>query len=91
MKSDVANYVSRCLTCQQVKAKHQKLTDLLQQLEIPKWKWERITINFVVGLSHSLKGYDSIWVIMDWLMKAAHFILVKTTYSVAKYARFYKD
>lgn len=46
-------------------------------------------MDFVVGLPHSPKGYDSIWVIMDRLMKVAHFLLIKTTYSVAKYAELY--
>ena len=50
MKKDVAEFVSRCLICQQVKAKHQRLTGLLQSLLIPKWKWQKITIDFVVGL-----------------------------------------
>ncbi|XP_075079783.1 uncharacterized protein LOC142165037 [Nicotiana tabacum] len=44
MKKDIANFVSSCLTCQQVKAEHQRPTRLLQQIEIPEWKWERITI-----------------------------------------------
>ena len=45
MKRDIAEFVSRCLTCQQVKAEHQKLVGLLQSLPIPQWKWERITKN----------------------------------------------
>ena len=50
MKRDIAEFVSRCLTCQQVKAEHQKHAGLLQSLPIPQWKWERITMDFVVGL-----------------------------------------
>ncbi|GJR59744.1 putative reverse transcriptase domain-containing protein [Tanacetum coccineum] len=38
MKKDIAVYVSRCLTCLKVKAEHQRLSGLLQQLEIPEWK-----------------------------------------------------
>ena len=41
MKKDVAEFVSRCLICQQVKAKHQRPIGLLQSLLIPRWKWER--------------------------------------------------
>ena len=48
MKKDVAEFVARCLTCQQVKAEHQALARKLQSLKIPKWKWERITMDFVV-------------------------------------------
>ena len=50
MKRDIAEFVSRCLTCQQVKAEHQKPAGLLQSLPIPRWKGERITMDFVVGL-----------------------------------------
>ncbi|GJZ25105.1 putative reverse transcriptase domain-containing protein [Tanacetum coccineum] len=50
MKADIATYVSKCLTCAKVKAEHQKSSGLLQQPEIPVWKWERITMDFVSGL-----------------------------------------
>ncbi|KAJ8769376.1 hypothetical protein K2173_002580 [Erythroxylum novogranatense] len=50
MKRQVAEYVSRCLTCQQVKAEHQAPVGKLHSLPIPEWKWERITIDFVMGL-----------------------------------------
>ena len=67
MKKDVAEFVSRCLICQQVKDEHQKPAGLLQSLPIPQWKWERITIDFVVGLPRFQSGYDAIWVIVDRL------------------------
>ena len=60
MKSDVANFVAHCLTCQQVKVEHQRPAGLLQSLPIPEWKWEHITMDFVVGLPRSNKGFDSI-------------------------------
>ena len=46
-------------------------------------------MNFVVGLPRTQKGYDSVWMIVDRLTKLAHFIPIKTTYSVAQYARLY--
>ncbi|GKA73696.1 putative reverse transcriptase domain-containing protein, partial [Tanacetum coccineum] len=46
IKADIATYVSKCLTYAKVKAKHQKPSRLLQQPEIPIWKWERITMDF---------------------------------------------
>nr|GEX46114.1 putative reverse transcriptase domain-containing protein [Tanacetum cinerariifolium] len=46
MKKDVAKYVSKCLTCLKVKAEHQRPSGLLQQPEIPIWKWERIAMDF---------------------------------------------
>jgi transposase InsO family protein len=56
---------------------------------VPKWKWEKITIDFIVGLPRTQSGYDSIWIIMDRLTKVAHFIPVKTTYSGTQLAELY--
>ncbi|GJU03765.1 hypothetical protein Tco_1114103 [Tanacetum coccineum] len=49
-------YVSKCLTCAKVKAEHQKPSGLLQQPEIPEWKWEKITMDFVSGLLRTPSG-----------------------------------
>jgi hypothetical protein len=68
---------------------HQRLTGLLQLLKILEWKWEEIGMDFTVGLPHTQVGYDSIWVIMDRLTKASHFIPFKKTYSRAKHAELY--
>ncbi|GKE50729.1 putative reverse transcriptase domain-containing protein [Tanacetum coccineum] len=57
MKVDIATYVSKCLTCVKVKAKHQKSSGLLQQPEILVWKWERITMDFVSGLARMPSGH----------------------------------
>ena len=50
MKKDVAEFVSKCLTCQQVKLEHQRPAGLLQPLPIPEWKWDMIAMDFVTGL-----------------------------------------
>nr|GEW41401.1 hypothetical protein [Tanacetum cinerariifolium] len=50
MKKDIATYVSKCLTCLKVKAEHQRPSGLLQQPEIPKWKWDNITMDFITKL-----------------------------------------
>ncbi len=47
MKKEIAMYVSKCLTCQQIKVEHQRPGGLLQPLDIPKWKWECVTMDFV--------------------------------------------
>ena len=57
----------KCLTCQQVKVKHQRSTGLYQNMFTLKWKWESITMDFVVGLPKTRKRYDSISVIVDRL------------------------
>ena len=82
MKKDVVRFVEKCLTCQQVKAEHQRPAGTLQPLEIPEWKWEQITMDFVSGLPRSPTNHDSIWVIVDRLTKTAHFIPILMTYSM---------
>ncbi|GJS79857.1 putative reverse transcriptase domain-containing protein [Tanacetum coccineum] len=74
MKRDIAEYVSRCLTCSKIKAEHQKPSGFLQQPEIPEWKWEKITMDFVTKLPKSSSGHDTIWVVVDRLTKSAHFL-----------------
>ncbi|WVZ70514.1 hypothetical protein U9M48_019175 [Paspalum notatum var. saurae] len=89
MKRAVAEYVAVCDTCQRVKAEHQRPAGLLQPLKIPEWKWEEISMDFIVGLPKTQKGYNSIWVVVDRLTKVAHFISVNTTYSGARLAELY--
>ncbi|WVZ52013.1 LOW QUALITY PROTEIN: hypothetical protein U9M48_003109 [Paspalum notatum var. saurae] len=67
MKSVVAEYVAICDTCQRVKAEHQRPAGLLQPLKVPEWKWEEITMDFIVGLPRTKKGHNSIWVVVDRL------------------------
>ncbi|GAU31786.1 hypothetical protein TSUD_22320 [Trifolium subterraneum] len=86
MKAEIAEFVSRCIVCQQVKIEHQKPAGPLQPLEIPEWKWEHITMDFVGGLPRNQKGQDSIWVIVDRLTKSAHFLPVKSTFRAPQYA-----
>ncbi|GJV86667.1 putative reverse transcriptase domain-containing protein, partial [Tanacetum coccineum] len=89
MKVDIATYVSKCLTCAKVKAKHQRQSGLLVQPEIPQWKWDNITMDFVTKLPKSSQGYDTIWVIVDRLTKSAIFIPMKETDPLEKLARMY--
>ena len=74
MKKDVAVFVSKCLTCLLVKAEHQRLAGLLQPMPIAEWKWEHVTMDFVVGLPRTQRGSDAVWVVVDRLTKSAHFI-----------------
>ncbi|WVZ83394.1 hypothetical protein U9M48_030552 [Paspalum notatum var. saurae] len=78
MKPEIAKYVSECDVCQKVKADHLKPAGMLQPLAVPAWKWEDVHMDFIVGLPHTQKGYDSIWVIIDLLTKSAHFIPLQT-------------
>ncbi|KAA0063793.1 pol protein [Cucumis melo var. makuwa] len=56
MKRDVADFVSRCLVCQQVKAPRQHPAGLLQPLSVPGWKWESVSMDFITGLPQDPKG-----------------------------------
>jgi hypothetical protein len=89
MKREIAAYVSRCLICQQVKAERQKPSGLQQPLQIPVWKWDHITMDFVYSLPRTRDGHDGIWVIVDRLTKSAHFLPVKKTYKLEKLAELY--
>ncbi|GJX09155.1 putative reverse transcriptase domain-containing protein [Tanacetum coccineum] len=91
IKRDIATYVSECLTCAKVKVEHQRSSGLLQQPEIPEWKWENITMYFITKLPRTRSGYDVIWVIVDRLTKSAHFLAIRKDYSTEKLARLYTD
>ncbi|KAI3773113.1 hypothetical protein L6452_04312 [Arctium lappa] len=91
MKLDVAHYVEQCVTCLQVKAEHQRPYGSLQSLEIPEWKWDHITMDFVTKLPKTLKGHDTIWVIVDRLTKSAHFLAMRETLPMDKLAKLYID
>nr|GEX70712.1 putative reverse transcriptase domain-containing protein [Tanacetum cinerariifolium] len=58
MKKDIAIYVSKCLICSKVKAEHQRPFGLLQQPEIPEWKWDNITMDFITKLPRTKSGTE---------------------------------
>ncbi|KAL0539845.1 hypothetical protein IC582_024066 [Cucumis melo] len=89
MKREVAEIVSKCLVCQQVKAARQKPAGLLQPLSIPEWKWENVSMDFITGLPRTLRGFTVIWVVVDRLTKSAHFVPGKSTYTASKWAQLY--
>ncbi|GJZ21346.1 reverse transcriptase domain-containing protein [Tanacetum coccineum] len=89
MKAIIAEYVGKCLTCSRVKIECQKPSGLLVQPEIPMWKWEIITMDFVSKLPKTSIGHDTIWVIVDRLTKLAHFIPIRATDSMETLTRLY--
>ena len=91
MKREIAKYVSECDVCQRIKASHLKVAGTLQPLSIPSWKWEDISMDFIIGLPNTSQKHDLIWVIIDRLTKTAHFLPVHTSYSAKKYAEVYLD
>eukprot|EP00253_Pinus_taeda_P013679 PITA_13679 len=91
MKRNVAEYLARCLECQQIKAEHQHPAGLLQPLSIPEWKWETISMDFITGLARTKKNNDSIMVVVDKLSKATHFIPVQSTYRAVQISHIFKQ
>ncbi|GJX62507.1 putative reverse transcriptase domain-containing protein [Tanacetum coccineum] len=89
MKADIATYVRKCLTYAKVKAEHQRPSGLLVQPEIPQWKWDNITMDFIMKLPKSSQGYDTIWVIVDRLTKFAIFVPMRETDPMEKLVRMY--
>ncbi|WMV58581.1 hypothetical protein MTR67_051966 [Solanum verrucosum] len=89
MKKDIAEVLAKCQKCQQVKYEHQRPACLLQRMSILEWKWERIAMDFVVGLPKTLGKYDSIWVVVDRLTMLANFIPVIIDYNAQQLAKVY--
>ncbi|GJZ80082.1 putative reverse transcriptase domain-containing protein [Tanacetum coccineum] len=89
MKAIITECVGKCLTCSRLKAECQKPSGLLIQPEIPTWKWERITIDFVTKLPKTSCRHDIIWVNVDHLTKLAHFIPTRATDSMETLTRLY--
>jgi hypothetical protein len=91
MRREIAKYVSECDICQRVKASHLKTAGTLQPLTIPSWKWDNISMDFIVGLPNTSLRHNSVWVIVDRLTKTTHFLPVHTTYLAKRYAEIYLD
>ncbi|GKC52431.1 putative reverse transcriptase domain-containing protein [Tanacetum coccineum] len=80
---------NKCLTCAKVKIEYQKPSGLLVQPEIPQWKWENITMDFVTKLPKTAASQDTIWVIVDRLTKSAHFLPMREDDTLKKLTRQY--
>nr|GFC19889.1 retrotransposable element Tf2 [Tanacetum cinerariifolium] len=91
MKRDVATFVAMCSICQQVKIEHQRASGLLQQLDIPVWKWDEISMDFVTGLPQTQRRHDAIWVVVDRLTKSTHFLPIRNDYSVSRLAEMFQQ
>ena len=87
---DVAEYISKCLKYQKVKAENKHPIGKLQLIELLEWNWDQITIDFVIGLPRTIEVYDAIWVIVDRLTKSAHFIPIKVTFAGERLDEIYR-
>ena len=73
MKMDIANFVSKCPNCQQVKVEYHKSGGMSQEIDIPTWKWDVINMDFITGLPRTRTQHDSISVIVDRMTKSSRF------------------
>ncbi|KAA3470989.1 polyprotein [Gossypium australe] len=89
MKKEILEYISSYLTYQQVKTEHQVPSGKLYPLEVPKLKWDKITIDFISSFHFSPAKKNVVWVIVDPLTKSTHFPPVHTNYSLEKLVELY--
>ena len=89
MKRDKSLFFAKCPIFHQVKNEHQQSGGLTRVMDVHTLKWEDINMDFIVGLPQTLRQNYSIWVVVDRLTKYAHFIPIKSTYSMEEYSRLY--
>nr|GFD05193.1 retrotransposon protein, putative, Ty3-gypsy subclass [Tanacetum cinerariifolium] len=68
-----------------------RASGLLQPLDIPVWKWDEISMDFVNGLPQTQRRHDAIWVVVDRLTKSAHFLPIRKDYSVSRLAKTFQQ
>ncbi|XP_074271094.1 uncharacterized protein LOC141595020 [Silene latifolia] len=89
MKKEVPEFVERCLVCQRVKGEYKRPQGKVESLDVREWKWDSISMDFIVGLPKTQRRSNMTWVIVDRLTKLAHFIPMKDTWSKAELAKAY--
>nr|GEX98807.1 putative reverse transcriptase domain-containing protein [Tanacetum cinerariifolium] len=89
LKIHEKNYTTHDLELGSVKAEHQRPSRFLVQPEIPQWKWDNITMDFIMKLLKSSHGYNIIWVIFNQHTKSEIFVPMKETNPMEKLARMY--
>ena len=89
MKKEVAEHVAKYMTCQQIKVEHSRPGGKLQPLSVPQWKWEEITMDFISPLPKTRAGNEVVWMIVDRLIKMAHFVPLRVGTPMDKLAQIY--
>jgi hypothetical protein len=91
MRADVENYVSTCSKCQRNKSSTQRPAGLLQPLGVPDYRWQEVTLDFIVQLPKTKKGHDAIVVFVDRLSKMVHFAACRSDVTAEQTASLYYD
>jgi hypothetical protein len=89
MKRESVDFIARWLECQKVKVEHRHPAGLIQPLPILEWKWEVVTMDFIMGFPKMIKQHDAIMVVVDKITKVAHFIPMKTTHKATNVVDIY--
>ncbi|CAN6444931.1 unnamed protein product [Victoria cruziana] len=89
MRKDITDFVAHCFICQQVKVEHQRPGRLLALWNLPEWKWDKVTMDFVMGLPHMRGQHDAIWVVVDRLSKSTYFLAIRANMSLESLADLY--
>src|SRR4051812_41650705 len=89
MTREIAQFVAECDVCPRIKAEHQKPVGTLQTLPIPKWKWDKLSMDFITGFPRSQKGNNAIFVVIDRLSKVAHILPIRESITASQLADLY--
>ena len=91
MKRETAQFIANCDVCCRVKAEHQRPAGTLQPLAIPKWKWDKVGMDFITGFPRTKKGNNAIFIVIDRLSKVGHFLPVRESITASQLADLYSS
>ena len=89
MKREIAQFIAECDASRRVKAEHQRPAGTLRPFPIPKWKWDKVSMDFIIGFPKTQKGNDAIFVVIDRLSKVSHFLPVRESITASQLADLY--
>jgi hypothetical protein len=91
LADNLRRYIASCDTCQRTKSSTQQPAGLLQPLEVPKDRWEQVSMDFIIQLPPTKRGHDAITVIVDRFSKMTHLAPCKTEATAPEIAQIFFD